>query len=106
MIRLHLFNRLEQLRHIDQRLSNQSIFIPYLKPIEPRATPIVVRQVVTNPQITWHVRPIPSLGGRSQVPHHKPVSKGNQTAISVTYTYCHQMGHLFNCYPFVDDRLT
>jgi len=23
----------------------------------------------------------------------------------MTYSYCHQMGYMFNCYPFVDDRL-
>jgi hypothetical protein len=38
-------------------------------------------------------------------PHHRPVLGGNQGAGTMTCSYCHQMGHLFNRYPFVDDRL-
>jgi hypothetical protein len=41
----------------------------------------------------------------SQVLHHRLVSGGKQGARIVTYSYCHKMGHLFNCCPFVDDRL-
>jgi hypothetical protein len=33
------------------------------------------------------------------------VSRGNQGVGTMTYSYCYQMGHLFNHYPFVDDRL-
>ncbi len=42
MEQLHLLNRLEQLRHIDQKSSYQSISIPPIKPIEPKAIPKVV----------------------------------------------------------------
>jgi len=38
-----------------------------------------------------------------QVSH--PVLGGNQGAGTVTYSYCHQMGHLFNRCTFVGDRL-
>ncbi len=51
------------------------------------------------------MRSIPSLSEKSQVPHHIPVSRGNQGAKTITYSYCYQVGHLFNCCPFVDDRL-
>jgi len=78
MEQLHPLNRLEQLRHIDQRSSNQLIFIPHLEPIEPRATLIVVRQGVTYPQGTWHVKSVSGPSERSQVSHHRPVSRGNQ----------------------------
>jgi hypothetical protein len=46
MEQLHLLNRLEQLRHVDQRPFNQSISIPHVKPIEPKTIPIVVRHGV------------------------------------------------------------
>jgi hypothetical protein len=62
MVRLHLLNMLEQLCHIDRRPSNRSISIPHVKPIEPIATPIVIRQGVTYPQGTWLARLIPGLG--------------------------------------------
>ncbi len=42
MERLHLFNRLEQLHLLDQIPSNQSIFIPHVEHVEPKATPIVI----------------------------------------------------------------
>jgi hypothetical protein len=44
-------------------------------------------------------------GERSLVPHHKQVSGGNQGVGTITYSYYQQVGHLFNRYPFVDDRL-
>jgi hypothetical protein len=38
--------------------------------------------------------------------HHKPITGGNQGAVThVTCSYDQQVGHLFNYYPFVDDRL-
>jgi hypothetical protein len=43
MEQLDLLNRLEQLHHVDQRSSNQSISIPHVKPVKPIRTPIVVR---------------------------------------------------------------
>jgi hypothetical protein len=49
MERLHLFSRLEQLHHIDQRSSNQLVYIPHLKHVEPKTTPTIVRQGVTYP---------------------------------------------------------
>jgi hypothetical protein len=52
MERLHLLSRLEQLHHISQRPSNQSIFIPHLEPIEPKTTPTIVQQGTTYPQNT------------------------------------------------------
>jgi hypothetical protein len=48
---------------------------------------------------------ISSVGERSQIPHHNLVLGRNQGVGIVTYSYCHQMGHLFNCCPFDDDRL-
>jgi hypothetical protein len=42
MEQFHLLNRLEQLCHINRKSSNQSISIPYLEPIEPKATPTIV----------------------------------------------------------------
>jgi hypothetical protein len=41
----------------------------------------------------------------SQVPHHRPILGGNQGVGTLTCSYCQQVGHLFNCYLFVDDRL-
>jgi hypothetical protein len=52
MEQLHLLNMLKQLRHINQRPSNQSIFIPHLEHVEPKTTPIIVRHGVTYPQGT------------------------------------------------------
>ncbi len=49
---LHLLNRLEELCHVFQKPSNQSIFIPHVELIEPRTTPIVVQQGVNYPQGT------------------------------------------------------
>jgi hypothetical protein len=51
------------------------------------------------------MRLIPGPSERSQIPHHRLVLGGNQGVGTVTCSYCHQMGHLFNCCPFVDDRL-
>ncbi len=42
---------------------------------------------------------------RSKVPHHGLVSEGNQAVGTITCSYCYQLGQLFNCCPFVDDRL-
>jgi hypothetical protein len=42
---------------------------------------------------------------RSQVPHHRLVSRGNQGVRTMTCSYCDQMGHMFNHCPFVDNRL-
>ncbi len=44
-------------------------------------------------------------GERTQVPPHKLVWGGNQGAKTVTCSYCYQMGHLINHFPFVDERL-
>jgi hypothetical protein len=51
------------------------------------------------------MKSIPSPSERSQVPHHIPISRGNQGVGIVTHSYCHQMGHLLNHCPLVDDRL-
>jgi hypothetical protein len=48
---------------------------------------------------------VPSLRERSQISYHKPILKGNQGVGNVTCIYCHQMGHLLNRCPVVDDRL-
>jgi hypothetical protein len=105
MERLHLLNKLEQLRHVDWKLSIQLVFITHVEPIEPIATPIIVRQGIIYPQGTRPAISVSGLGERSQVPHHRLVSGGNQGVGIVTYSYCYQMGHVFNHYPFVDDRL-
>jgi hypothetical protein len=42
MEQFQLLNMLEQLHHIDQRPSNQSISIPNLKCVEPGARPTIV----------------------------------------------------------------
>jgi hypothetical protein len=42
---------------------------------------------------------------RSQVPHHIPILGANQGVGTITCSYYYQMGHMFNCCPFVDDRL-
>ncbi len=44
-------------------------------------------------------------GERSQVPHHRPVLRGNQGVGIVTCSYCYQKGHMFSRCPFVDDKL-
>ncbi len=36
---------------------------------------------------------------------HNPILGRNQGVRIVTCSYCYQMGHMFNCCPFVDDRL-
>ncbi len=51
------------------------------------------------------MKSIPSLGERLQIPHHRLVSGRNQGVGTMTCSYCHQMGHLFNCCPFINDRL-
>ncbi len=41
-----------------------------------------------------------------QVNEHKYITiGGNPGAKNVTCSYCHQMVHMFNCCPFIDDRL-
>jgi hypothetical protein len=65
MERFHLLNRLEQLCHIDQRLFNQSVYIPHLEHVEPRTTPTIVRQGVIYPQGTWPIKLVPSPEERS-----------------------------------------
>jgi len=45
------------------------------------------------------------LSERSQVPHHIHVLGQNQDVGTTTCSYCYQMGHMFNCCPFVDDKL-
>jgi hypothetical protein len=52
MEQLHLFNKLEQLRHVDRRPSNQLVSIPHVKHVELITTPIVIRQGVIYPQGT------------------------------------------------------
>jgi hypothetical protein len=42
MEQLHLLNKLEHLHHINQKPSNQSVSIPNLEPIEPRARPTIL----------------------------------------------------------------
>ncbi len=51
------------------------------------------------------MRLIPSPGERTQVSHHKQVLGRKYGARTMTCSYCYQMGHIFNCCPFVDDRL-
>jgi hypothetical protein len=51
------------------------------------------------------VRLVPSPGVRSQVLNHRLVSGGNRGFGTVTCSYCHRMGHLFNHCPLIDDRL-
>jgi len=105
MEQLHLFNKLEQLRCVDWRPSNQSIFIPHVEPVKPKATPTVVRQGVIYPQGTQPARLVVGPGEGSQVPHHIPVLRGNQGVGIITCSYCYQKGHIFSCCPFVDDKL-
>jgi len=105
MEQLHLFNGLEQLRCVDWKPSNQSVFIPHVEPVKPKATPTVVRQGVIYPQGTQPTRLIVGPGERSQVPHHGPVLTRNQGVRIVTCSYCYQKGHMFSCCPFVDDKL-
>jgi len=105
MERLHLLNRLEQFCHIDWKSFNQLVLLPHLEPIEPITTPIIVPQGVIYSQGTWPIGLVHGQKERSQVPHHKSVSRGNQGVGTITCSYCHQMGHLLNCCPLVDDRL-
>jgi hypothetical protein len=65
----------------------------------------IVRHWIIYPQGTWPITSIPSPGEWSQVLHHRPVLGGNQGFRTMNYSYCHQMGHLFNSCPFFDDRL-
>jgi hypothetical protein len=105
MEQLHLFNGLEQLHCVDWRPSNQSFFIPHVKPVEPKATPTIVWQGVIYPQGTQLARLVVGPGERSQVPHHRPILRRNQGVGIVTCSYCYQKGHMFSCCPFVDDKL-
>ncbi len=105
MEQLQLFNKLEQPCHVNRRPFNQLIFITHVKLVELRATPTIVQHGVIYPKGTYLMISIYGVGERSQIPHHNLVLGGNQGAGIVTYSYCHQMGHLFNCCPFDDDRL-
>jgi hypothetical protein len=89
-----LFNRLEQLCPINQRPYNQSISIPNLELVEPWARPMIVCKKTTYQQGSWLVRFALSQGERSQVLHHRSVSRGNQGARTITYSYCQQVGHI------------
>jgi hypothetical protein len=51
------------------------------------------------------MRLVLGLGEQLRKSHHRLVSGRNQGVGIVTYSYCYQMGHLFNCCPFIDDRL-
>jgi hypothetical protein len=53
---------------LNKELSNQSICIPHVEPIEPIATPTFVWQGGIYPQCTWPLISIFGLGERSQVP--------------------------------------
>jgi len=59
-----------------------------MEPIKPRATPTVVWQENTYQQGTWPTKSIHGQGETSQVPHHRPISKGNQSVGITTYSYC------------------
>jgi hypothetical protein len=73
MEQLHLSNGLEQLCCVDWKPSNQSIFIPHVELVEPKATPTIVWQGVIYPQGTQPARLVVGQGERSQVPHHRPI---------------------------------
>jgi hypothetical protein len=81
MEQLQLLNMLEQLCHIDRKPSNQSISIPNLELLN-------LEQETTYQQGTWPRRSIPSQNEKLQVPHHKPVSRGNQDVGTITCSYC------------------
>jgi hypothetical protein len=85
-------------------LINQFLYHMY-NLLNSKATPTIVWQGVIYPQGTWPVRAVSSPSEQLQISHHKLVSKRNQGVGTVTYSYYHKMEHLFNCYPFVDDRL-
>jgi len=102
---LHLLNRLEQLHHINLRPSNQLVSISNLKHVELWAISTIVWQDTTYQQGIWPTRLVFGPSERSQVPHHKLISKGNQNVGTLTCSYCQHVGHLFNCCPFVDVRL-
>ncbi len=86
-------------------MSNQSVSMPHVELVEPKATPTVVRQGVIYPQGTQLVKLVVGPSERSQVPHHRPILRGNQGVGIVTCSYCYQKGHMFSCCPFVDDKL-
>jgi hypothetical protein len=79
MERIQLFNRLEQIQHIDWR-PNQLVSIQHLELVEPQTTLMIVWQKITNQQNTWPTRSAHVQGERSQVPHHISVSIRNQGA--------------------------
>ncbi len=79
---------MDQFHHIDQRPFNQSISIPNLELVEPRARPMIVRQETGYQQGTRLMRLVFSHNEKSQGPHHRPISRGNQGARIVTYSYC------------------
>jgi len=78
MEQIQLFNRLEQIQHIDWRPSNQSVSIQHLELVEPQTTLRIVWQKVTYQQSTWPTRSVHVQGERTQVPHHILVSIRNQ----------------------------
>jgi hypothetical protein len=85
---LHLLNKLEQLHHVDRRLFNQSIFIPHVEHVKPKATPTFVQYRITYPQGTSPTKLIFGLRERSQIPHHKLIFSGNQGVGTLTCSYC------------------
>jgi hypothetical protein len=68
----------ESLKELGACQYNQWTFISHVELVEPRATPIVVRHRVIYPQGAWFVKLVRDLGEISQVPHHRPISRGNQ----------------------------
>jgi hypothetical protein len=72
-----LFNRLEHLCHIDWRPFNQSISIPNIKLVKPWARPMIIRQEAMYQQGISLMRSVHGQGERSQVAHHRLISKRN-----------------------------
>jgi hypothetical protein len=48
-----------------------------LEPVEPRTTPMIIRQKARYQQGTSLMRLVRGQGERSQVPHHRLISGGN-----------------------------
>jgi len=55
---------------------------------------MIVHKKTTYQQGSWLVRFALSQSERSQVPHHKLVSRGNQHAGIITFSHCQQEGHV------------
>ncbi len=91
--------------HINLRPFNQLVSISNLEHVEPPTISTIVWQDTTYQQGTWPTRLVLGPSERSQVPHHKLISKGNQNVGTLTCSYCQHVGHLFNRCPFVDVRL-